>query len=157
MARTACEAYGYKLSQKVEDEFTYKTTHNDGVFRVYSDDMKMARRSGLITGLPDAYGRGRIIGDYRRIALYGIDTLIEGKVRDKQELSAEHMTEDNIRLLEELHRQIDFLNKLKDMAKMYGIDISVPASTAKEAIQWTYFGYLAAVKEQNGAAMSLDG
>ncbi len=119
--------------------------------------MKMARRSGLITGLPDAYGRGRIIGDYRRIALYGIDTLIEGKVRDKQELSAEHMTEDNIRLLEELHRQIDFLNKLKDMAKMYGIDISVPASTAKEAIQWTYFGYLAAVKEQNGAAMSLDG
>ena len=155
MARSACESYGYTLSQKMEAEFTYKTTHNDGVFRVYNDDMKMARKSGIITGLPDAYGRGRIIGDYRRIALYGIKTLINQKVEDKTELSKQHMSESNIRLLEELHRQIDFLSKLGEMAKLYGFDISEPASNAREAIQWSYFGYLAAVKEQNGAAMSL--
>jgi len=155
MARNACEAYGYRLSEKMENEFAYKTTHNDGVFRVYTDEMKMARRSGIITGLPDAYGRGRIIGDYRRIALYGIDQLIIAKQKDKESIGKEAMTQERIQVLEELHRQIDFLNKLKDMASMYGIDISQPAMTAKEAIQWTYFGYLAAVKEQNGAAMSL--
>jgi len=155
MARTACEAYGYTLSKKVEDEFTYKTTHNDGVFRVYNDDMKMARKSGLITGLPDSYGRGRIIGDYRRIALYGIDKLISNKNDDKKAMSKLHMTDKRIQLLEELHRQIDFLDKLKKMAELYGFDISEPAKNAQEAIQWTYFGYLAAVKEQNGAAMSL--
>lgn len=155
MARTACEAYGYKLSAKVEDEFTYKTTHNDGVFRVYNDDMKMARRSGIITGLPDAYGRGRIIGDYRRIALYGLEKLINIKEEDKKRISNLVMTEENIQLVEELHRQIDFLNKLFEMGQMYGFDLSKPANNAREAIQWTYFGYLAAVKEQNGAAMSL--
>ncbi len=155
MARTACQAYGYKLSDKVENEFAYKTTHNDGVFRVYNDDMKMARRIGIITGLPDAYGRGRIIGDYRRIALYGVDRLILNKKDDQQVINQAPMTEENIRLLEEIHRQIDFLGKLKNMALAYEIDISGPAETAKEAIQWTYFGYLAAVKEQNGAAMSL--
>lgn len=155
MARTACEAYGYQLSEKVENEFAYKTTHNDGVFRVYNEDMKQARRTGIITGLPDAYGRGRIIGDYRRIALYGIDYLILAKKQDKEQTSRLMMTEKNIQLLEELHRQIDFLSKLKTMAALYEIDISQPATNAKEAIQWTYFGYLAAVKEQNGAAMSL--
>jgi len=155
MTRRACEAYGYKLSEKVEQEFTYKTTHNDGVFRVYSDEMKKARKSGIITGLPDAYGRGRIIGDYRRVALYGVDKLIENKKSDKEKISKQSMTEENIRLLEELYRQIDFLEKLKEMAKMYGEDISQPAINTKEAIQWTYFAYLAAIKEQNGAAMSL--
>jgi len=155
MARKACEAYGYKLSEKVEQEFAYKTTHNDGVFRVYNEEMRDVRRAGIITGLPDAYGRGRIIGDYRRIALYGIDYLIQDKVNDKNRISDLQMTEERIRLLEELHRQIDFLNKLKAMAKMYGDDIGVPAKNAREAIQWTYYGYLGAVKEQNGAAMSL--
>jgi formate C-acetyltransferase len=155
MARKACEAYGYKLSDKVEQEFAYKTTHNDGVFRVYNEEMRDVRRAGIITGLPDAYGRGRIIGDYRRIALYGIDYLIQDKVNDKDRISDLQMTEERIRLLEELHRQIDFLNKLKAMAKMYGHDIGIPAKNAREAIQWTYYGYLGAVKEQNGAAMSL--
>jgi len=155
MARQACQAYGYKLSDKVEEHFEYKTTHNDGVFRVYSDETKKLRSAGILTGLPDAYGRGRIIGDYRRIALYGIDRLIEEKSKDKNALSHLSMTEENIRLIEEVYKQIDFLNKLKDMAIAYGHDISVPATTAKEAIQWTYYGYLAAIKEQNGAAMSL--
>ena len=155
MTRAACEAYGYQLSDKVEQEFAYKTTHNDGVFRVYSDEMKLARKSGIITGLPDAYGRGRIIGDYRRVALYGVDYLIEEKRKDKKHFSEQSMTEENIRLLEELYRQIDFLEKLKKMAKMYGRDISKPANNAKQAIQWTYFAYLASIKEQNGAAMSL--
>ncbi len=155
MARSACEAYGYKMSQKIENDFTYRTTHNDGVFRAYTDEMKAARKIGVITGLPDAYGRGRIIGDYRRVALYGVDVLIEQKKRDKVEKGKLLMTEENIRLSEELYRQIDFLSKLKEMALMYGFDISEPANNAKEAIQWTYFGYLAAIKEQNGAAMSL--
>lgn len=155
MTRAACEAYGYKLDEKVEEEFTYRTTHNDGVFRVYTDEMKKARKTGVITGLPDAYGRGRIIGDYRRVALYGVDRLIEEKVADQNELGARGMGVDNIRLLEELYRQIDFLKKLKRMAEAYGYDIGKPADTAKEAVQWTYFGYLAAIKEQNGAAMSL--
>lgn len=155
MTRKACKAYGYTLSDKVEKEFTYRTTHNDGVFRVYSDEIKAARHCGIITGLPDAYGRGRIIGDYRRVALYGIDYLIEKKKEDKRRISQEMMTQDTIRLLEELYQQINFLGKLKEMAQIYGFDISQPASNAKEAVQWLYFGYLGAIKEQNGAAMSL--
>ncbi len=156
MAKTACESYGYKLSEKLEDIFTnYRTTHNEGVFRVYSDEMKDVRRSGLITGLPDAYGRGRIIGDYRRVALYGLDVIIENKRRDKIALSRQTMTTDTIRLLEEIHQQKNFLARLGEMAAMYGCDISKPASNAREAVQWTYFAYLGAIKEQNGAAMSL--
>ncbi len=154
MARSACEAYGYKLSDKIEEYFTYRTTHNDGVFRIYTDEMKAARHCALLTGLPDAYGRGRIIGDYRRIALYGIDYLIEEKKKDKQEIGKKPINTEITRLLEELYEQISFLGKLKEMASMYGYDISLPAQNAKEAIQWTYFGYLAANKEQNGAAMS---
>ncbi|MBR7071376.1 MAG: formate C-acetyltransferase [Clostridia bacterium] len=154
MARAACEAYGYKLSDKIEEFFTYRTTHNDGVFRVYTDEMKAARHCALLTGLPDAYGRGRIIGDYRRIALYGVDYLIVEKEKDKAALGENLMDVENIRLTEELYQQIAFLNKLKKMAEMYGYDISRPAANAREAIQWTYFGYLAANKEQNGAAMS---
>lgn len=155
MTRKACKAYGYTLSDKVEKEFTYRTTHNDGVFRVYSDEMRAARHCGIITGLPDAYGRGRIIGDYRRVALYGIDYLIEKKKEDKRKISQEVMTQDTIRLLEELYQQIHFLGKLKEMAQIYGFDISQPAGNAREAVQWLYFGYLGAIKEQNGAAMSL--
>ena len=154
MARSACEAYGYKLGDKIEEDFTYRTTHNDGVFRVYTDEMKAARHCALLTGLPDAYGRGRIIGDYRRIALYGIDYLIEEKKKDKAKAGENFMDSKVIRLLEELYQQINFLGKLKEMAAMYGYDISKPAANAREAIQWTYFGYLAANKEQNGAAMS---
>ncbi|MCL2370258.1 MAG: formate C-acetyltransferase [Firmicutes bacterium] len=155
MAQEACKAYGYTLSDEVLKHFEYKTTHNDGVFRVYTDEMKKLRRAGVITGLPDAYGRGRIIGDYRRVALYGVDALIVAKKADMDAIGKLHMCEDNIRLREELFRQLDFLDKLKNMASLYGFDISRPAETAKEAVQWTYFGYLAAIKEQNGAAMSL--
>lgn len=155
MARQACEAYGYQLSEKTEQEFKYRTTHNDGVYRVYSKEMLLARKTGIITGLPDAYGRGRIIGDYRRLALYGADRLIEEKEKDKNELCSGVMDEETIKLSEELYSQIDFLKKLKEMAKMYGHDISMPAENAKEAVQWVYFAYLAAIKEQNGAAMSL--
>ncbi|MBQ8026569.1 MAG: formate C-acetyltransferase [Clostridia bacterium] len=155
MTRKACKAYGYELSEKVENEFLYRTTHNDGVFRVYSDEIRAARHTGIITGLPDAYGRGRIIGDYRRVALYGIDKLIEEKKKDKAALAAQNVTADEIRRLEELFQQINFLGKLKEMAAMYGYDISAPAKDSKEAVQWLYFGYLGAIKEQNGAAMSL--
>ena len=155
MARQACAAYGYRLSDKVEDEFRFRTTHNDGVFRAYDDEMRLARKSHIITGLPDAYGRGRIIGDYRRVALYGVDRLIEEKLKDKKEVSKRPFVVDNIRLSEELFRQVTFLGFLKEMAAMYGFDISEPAKNAREAIQWTYFAYLAAIKEQNGAAMSL--
>lgn len=155
MTRKACQAYGYELSDKVETEFQYRTTHNDGVFRVYNDDIINARHVGIITGLPDAYGRGRIIGDYRRVALYGIDYLIECKKKDKKKLSMELMDAEKIRQLEELYQQINFLGKLKEMAAIYGFDISGPASNAKEAVQWLYFGYLGSIKEQNGAAMSL--
>ena len=154
MARAACEAYGYKLSNKIEQEFLYRTTHNDGVFHVYTDEMKAARHCALLTGLPDAYGRGRIIGDYRRIALYGVDRLIEEKEKDRKALFDSDMSDGVIRTLEELQAQIASLKELKQMAQSYGCDISLPAATAKEAIQWTYFGYLAANKEQNGAAMS---
>ncbi len=155
MARQACAAYGYKLGDKIENEFRYRTTHNDGVFRAYTDEMRLARRSHVITGLPDAYGRGRIIGDYRRVALYGVDRLIEEKTKDKAALGIIEFKTEQIRLDEELFRQIKFLNLMKEMAEMYGFDISEPAGNAKEAIQWTYFAYLAAIKEQNGAAMSL--
>ena len=155
MVRQACEAYGYKLSPKVEEEFRFRTTHNDGVFRAYTDEMRAARKCHIITGLPDAYGRGRIIGDYRRVALYGVDRLIEEKVKDKHKLAENAFNTDEIRLDEELYQQIAFLGYMKEMAKMYGFDISQPAKNTREAIQWTYFGYLAAIKEQNGAAMSL--
>jgi len=155
MARQACEAYGYKLSDTIENEFHYRTTHNDGVFRAYTDEMRQARKCHVITGLPDAYGRGRIIGDYRRVALYGIDRLIEEKKKDKAALADKPFNTANIRLDEELFKQISFLGKLKEMANLYGLDISEPASNAREAVQWTYFGYLGAIKEQNGAAMSL--
>ena len=155
MVRQACEAYGYTLSKKVEEEFKFRTTHNDGVFRAYTDEMRAARKCHVITGLPDAYGRGRIIGDYRRVALYGVDKLIEEKKKDKAKLAEGVFNTDTIRLDEELYQQIAFLGYLKEMAQMYGYDISQPASNAREAIQWTYFAYLGAIKEQNGAAMSL--
>ncbi len=155
MARSACEAYGSKLSEKLETEFKYRTTHNDGVYRVYTPDMRKVRKLGILTGLPDAYGRGRIIGDYRRVALYGVDFLIQKKEEDKLRYGDNLMDQDNIRQSEELYSQIDFLKKLKKMAELYGFDISRPAASFREAVQWTYFGYLAAIKEQNGAAMSL--
>ena len=155
MVRQACEAYGYKLSDKVEEEFKYRTTHNDGVFRAYTDEMRAARKCHVITGLPDAYGRGRIIGDYRRVALYGVDKLIEEKKKDKAAKANGNFNTDQIRLFEELYQQIAFLGYLKEMAASYGYDISQPAKNAREAIQWTYFAYLGAIKEQNGAAMSL--
>ena len=155
MARQACEAYGYKLSDKVEEEFKFRTTHNDGVFRAYTEEMRRARKCHVITGLPDAYGRGRVIGDYRRVALYGVDRLIEEKHKDKDALGQGDFNADTVKLTEELFQQIAFLGNMKDMAKIYGYDISEPAKNAREAIQWTYFAYLAAIKEQNGAAMSL--
>ncbi len=155
MARQACAAYGYRLSDKVEDEFKYRTTHNDGVFRAYTDEMRAARKCHIVTGLPDAYGRGRIIGDYRRVALYGVDKLIEEKKKDKANVAKGGFNTESVRLTEELFQQITFLGYMKEMAAMYGYDISAPAANAREAIQWTYFAYLAAIKEQNGAAMSL--
>ena len=155
MARQACAAYGYKLSDKVEQEFMFRTTHNDGVFRAYTDEMRAARRSHVITGLPDAYGRGRIIGDYRRVALYGVNRLIEAKKADKAAIGQGDFNTETTRQTEELFQQITFLGFMKEMAAMYGYDISEPAKDAREAIQWTYFAYLASIKEQNGAAMSL--
>ena len=155
MVENSCEAYGYKLDPMISEIFTkYRKTHNQGVFDVYTEEMRAARRSGIITGLPDAYGRGRIIGDYRRVALYGVDRLIEDKIAQKKSLEVA-MTEDVIRLREEIAEQIKALHALKAMGLSYGYDISRPAETAKEAVQWTYFAYLAAVKEQNGAAMSI--
>ena len=155
MVRQACEAYGYKLSDKVVEEFKFRTTHNDGVFRAYTDEMRLARKCHVITGLPDAYGRGRIIGDYRRVALYGVDRLIAEKKKDKHSLESATFNTATIRLDEELSKQITFLGYLKEMAAMHGYDISYPAANMREAVQWTYFAYLAAIKEQNGAAMSL--
>ena len=155
MAELAARSYGYELDPQVSDIFTqYRKTHNQGVFDVYTPEMLTARRSGIITGLPDAYGRGRIIGDYRRIALYGIDRLLEEKFKDLHALPW-LMTEENMRLREEVSEQCRALAEIREMAQSYGFDISGPAVNAKEAIQWLYFGYLAAVKEQNGAAMSL--
>ena len=149
------EAYGKKMDPEVERVFKYRKTHNDGVFDAYTDDMKKARHSAIITGLPDAYGRGRIIGDYRRVALYGVDFLIEQKKYAKAQLVFDIMDSPTIRAREEISEQIKALGELKEMALKYGIDISKPATDVKEAIQWTYFGYLSAVKEQNGAAMSI--
>ncbi len=155
MAELACSENGYTVDPSVVDIFTkYRKTHNQGVFDAYTPEMKMARKSAIITGLPDAYGRGRIIGDYRRVALYGVDRLIEDK-KHQIETSFVRMTSANIRLREELAEQVRALQELKELGKIYGYDISKPATNAKEAIQWLYFGYLGAVKEQNGAAMSL--
>ena len=155
MAINACEQNGYTVDPEVVKIFTeYRKTHNQGVFDAYTPEMKLARHAAIITGLPDAYGRGRIIGDYRRVALYGIDYLVEDK-KDQLATSLVRMTSKNIRLREELSEQIRALGELKKLGEIYGYDISRPAKNAKEAIQWLYFGYLAAVKEQNGAAMSL--
>jgi formate C-acetyltransferase len=156
MVLNALETYGYTPDPHVVEAFTkYRRTHNDGVFDAYTDDIRRCRSSHVLTGLPDAYGRGRIIGDYRRVALYGMDRLIEVKKREKAALDVEPSSEEIIRDREELSEQIRALEELKAMAASYGFDISGPARTAREAVQWLYFGYLAAVKEQNGAAMSL--
>ena len=151
----ACKAYGYEIGENIKNEFRYRTTHNTGVFRVYTDTMKKARHAGVLTGLPDAYGRGRIIGDYRRIALYGMDYLMEKRRADKKRIGEREMTAETIHLLEDIERQLDFMGQLVTMAATYGFDISRPAMNAREAIQWLYFGYLGAVKEQNGAANSI--
>ena len=156
MAENAAKAYGYEVDPKISEIFTkYRKTHNQGVFDAYTDEMRLARKSGIVTGLPDAYGRGRIIGDYRRVALYGVDRLIEDKLAQKKSLEVTTIDEEVIRLREEISDQILALKELKTMALSYGIDISAPATTAQEAVQWLYFGYLAAIKQQNGAAMSL--
>ena len=155
MVRSACEAYGYKVSDKIEEEFKYHKTHNDGVFSAYTDDVRAARHAGIITGLPDAYGRGRIIGDYRRVPLYGVNRLILQKQKDKADLGKNPLTADTIRLSEEVTDQITALKDMVKMAAMYSYDITRPAENAREAVQWLYFAYLAAIKEQNGAAMSL--
>ncbi|MGF9699003.1 formate C-acetyltransferase [Paenibacillus sp. MABNR03] len=152
----ACQAYGFEMPQEVIDIFTnIRKTHNQGVFDAYTSEMRAARKAGIITGLPDAYGRGRIIGDYRRVALYGVDFLIRAKKGELNALEVDVIDEDVIRLREELSEQIRALQELKQLGEMHGFDISLPATTAKEAFQWLYFGYLAAIKEQNGAAMSL--
>lgn len=156
MVQTSCEVYGKKLSPQVEETFSkYRKTHNAGVFDAYTPDILQCRKAGIITGLPDAYGRGRIIGDYRRVALYGIDRLLEDKKAEKVETQDWEMNEDTIQLREELSEQIRALSDIKTMAKSYGFDISCAATNAREAVQWLYFGYLAAVKSQNGAAMSI--
>ncbi len=156
MAEQACEAYGYQLSEQITEIYhNHCKTHNQAVFEAYTDDMRLVRSVGLITGLPDAYGRGRIIGDYRRVALYGINYLIEQKQNDLHQLFARELSAEDIRLREEIAEQIKSLQAMVSMAKAYGHDISRPAQTAQQAVQWTYYGYLAAIKEQNGAAMSL--
>ncbi|MBQ3922617.1 MAG: formate acetyltransferase, partial [Spirochaetales bacterium] len=156
MVKTALAAYGYSLDPVTEMIFSlYRKTHNDGVFSAYTPEIRRARHAAILTGLPDAYGRGRIIGDYRRVALYGVDRLIEDKRTQKELLEVEMMTEDIIRQREEIEMQISSLEELKVMASSYGFDISRPAGNAKEAFQWLYFGYLGAIKEQDGAAMSL--
>ena len=156
MAEQACTTYGYEPSKELHKIFSeYHKTHNDGVFDAYTDEMKLVRHNHILTGLPDTYGRGRIVGDYRRVALYGVDFLIEEKKDDLAHVGCGVMTEDIIRLREEVSMQIRSLQQMKEMAKIYGYDISEPASNAKEAVQWLYFGYLAAIKTQNGAAMSV--
>ena len=156
MVESSLNAYGYEIDPQMKEIFTkYRKTHNQGVFDAYTPDIRAARHAGLLTGLPDAYGRGRIIGDYRRIALYGIDRLIEGKKYDQSQLDDVEKTSSVIRMREELTEQINALEEIKSMASKYGFDISKPATNAKEAAQWLYFGYLAAIKENNGAAMSL--
>ena len=156
MVEAGLEAYGFELDAKVKEAYSlYRKDHNQGVFDVYSPDILACRKSGIITGLPDAYGRGRIVGDYRRVALYGIDFLVREKKREKSELDYMVFSEEVLRTREELSEQTRALEELKQMAAAYGFDISRPAATAQEAVQWTYFGYLAAIKEQNGAAMSI--
>ena len=156
MAEGAAHSYGYEVSPKISEIFSkYRKTHNQGVFDAYTTEMRLARKSGVITGLPDAYGRGRIIGDYRRVALYGVDRLIQDKEQQKLSLEVKTIDEDVIRLREELSDQIVALKELKGLAATYGFDISGPATNAREAIQWLYFGFLGAIKDQNGAAMSL--
>lgn len=156
MAVQACETYGYKVNPKLKEIFTkYRKTHNTAVFDAYTPEMLKVRHNKILTGLPDTYGRGRIVGDYRRVALYGIDFLIEEKLNDKMHCGDGTMTDDVIRLREEIAEQIKCLKQMKEMAQSYGYDISQPAKNAKEAIQWLYFGYLAAIKTQNGAAMSI--
>ena len=156
MAENAAKAYGYEVDPSISEIFSkYRKTHNQGVFDAYTDEMRLARKYGIVTGLPDAYGRGRIIGDYRRVALYGVDRLIEDKLAQKKSLEVRCIDEEVIRLREEISDQIVALKELKLLANSYGFDISLPASNAKEAVQWLYFGYLAAIKQQNGAAMSL--
>ena len=151
----ACRAYGYEIGENIKNEFRYRTTHNTGVFRAYTDTMKKARHAGVLTGLPDAYARGRIIGDYRRIALYGMSYLIREREADKRRLGEREMSNETIQLLEDCERQLEFMRQLVTMAAEYGCDISRPADNAYEAVQWLYFGYLGAVKEQNGAANSI--
>ncbi len=156
MAENAAKSYGYEVSPRISEIFTkYRKSHNQGVFDAYTSEMRLARKSGVITGLPDAYGRGRIIGDYRRVALYGVDRLIEDKISQKKSLEVRVIDEDVIRLREELSDQIVALKELKGLAQTYGLDISKPATNSREAIQWLYFGFLGAIKDQNGAAMSL--
>lgn len=156
MAEEAAETYGYKVNPKFHKIFTeYHKTHNTAVFDAYTPEMRRARHSHIVTGLPDTYGRGRIVGDYRRVALYGIDFLIEKKREDLLNCGCGVMSDEVIRQREELSEQIRALNGMKEMAKTYGFDISAPAKNAKEAVQWLYFGYLAAIKTQNGAAMSV--
>ena len=156
MAEQACTAYGFEVSPHIKETYTHhRTTHNAAVFNAYTAEMKLARKVGIITGLPDAYGRGRIIGDYRRVALYGVDRLIAAKKEDLKSSSRQASDEENIRLREEVAEQLTALHELAAMAAGYGYDISQPADNARQAVQWLYFGYLAAIKEQNGAAMSL--
>lgn len=156
MAEQACKAYGYTPNADLHHIFnTYHKTHNQGVFDAYTSEMLKARHNKIITGLPDTYGRGRIVGDYRRVALYGIDHLIDSKIKDLKYLGGGDLREEDIRLREEVADQIKALKKMKTMAAAYGYDISAPASNAREAVQWLYFGYLAAIKSQNGAAMSV--
>lgn len=156
MAEVAAESYGFKVDEEISHIFTeYRKTHNQGVFDAYTAEMRAARKSGVITGLPDAYGRGRIIGDYRRVALYGVDYLISQKKQDLNNTGLRTMSDDIIRLREEINEQIRALQELKVLGEKHGFDISKPAKTAQEAFQWLYLGYLAAIKEQNGAAMSL--
>ncbi|MBU3089210.1 formate C-acetyltransferase [Clostridium gasigenes] len=155
VATSSCEAYGYKLNEEIQSHFSsYRKTHNEGVFDAYTNEIRAARSAGLLTGLPDAYGRGRIIGDYRRVALYGIDFLMEEKKKDLNELQGD-MLDELVRKREEVNMQIRALAQIKSMASKYGVDLSKPSQNAKEAVQAVYFGYLAAVKENNGAAMSL--
>ena len=156
MAVQAAETYGYNVSDKLKEIFTkYHKTHNTAVFDAYTPEMMKVRHAKILTGLPDTYGRGRIVGDYRRVALYGLDYLIEEKKKDKANCGCGQMTDDVIRLREEIAEQIKCLEDMKKLAEIYGYDISRPATNAKEAVQWLYFGYLAAIKTQNGAAMSV--
>ena len=156
MAEQACEMYGYKVNPQIHDIFTkYFKTHNQGVFDIYTPEMKVARHNKILTGLPDTYGRGRIVGDYRRVALYGIDALIEAKQADFAATNRQGMRRGDFQLREEISDQIRALKGMKEMAAVYGYDISQPAKDAREAFQWLYFGYLAAIKTQNGAAMSV--